>query len=69
MGGDSGGRRLHAFRSLAGNRALLRLLSGYALFILTEYAGLSATTMSVNVPSGALAMTASFGPSLGEFST
>ena len=38
MGGDSGGRRLHAFRSLAGNRALLRILSGYALFILTEYA-------------------------------
>ena len=37
MGGDSGGRRLHAFRSLAGNRALLRVLSGYALFILTEY--------------------------------
>src|SRR5579859_3107075 len=38
VGGDSGGRRLHAFRSLAGNRALLRILSGYALFILTEYA-------------------------------
>ena len=38
MGGDSGGHRLHAFRSLAGNRALLRILSGYALFILTEYA-------------------------------
>ncbi len=38
MGGDSGGRRLHAFRSLAGNRALVRVLSGYALFILTECA-------------------------------
>jgi MFS family permease len=37
VGGDSGGRRLRAFRSLAGNRALLRVLSGYALFILTEY--------------------------------
>jgi hypothetical protein len=38
VGGDSGGRRLHAFRSLAGNPALLRILSGYALFTLTEYA-------------------------------
>ena len=38
MGGDSGGRRLHAFRSLAGNRVLVRVLSGYGLFILTEYA-------------------------------
>ena len=38
MGGDSGGRRLHAFRSLAGNRALMRVLGGYALFILTECA-------------------------------
>jgi len=38
VGGDSGGRRLHAFRSLAGNRALLRVLGGYALFILTECA-------------------------------
>ena len=37
MGGDSGGR-LHAFRSLAGNRALVRVLAGYALFVLTEYA-------------------------------
>ena len=36
MGGDSGGR-LHAFRSLAGNRALVRVLGGYALFVLTEY--------------------------------
>ena len=35
---DSGGRRLHAFRSLAGNRALLRVLAAYLLFILTEYA-------------------------------
>ena len=38
MGGESGGRRLHAFRSLAGNRVLVRVLSGYGLFILTEYA-------------------------------
>lgn len=38
MGGDSGGRRLHAFRSLAGNRALLRVLCAYGLFILTECA-------------------------------
>ena len=37
MGGDSGGR-LHAFRSLAGNRALLRVLCAYGLFILTECA-------------------------------
>jgi len=38
VGGDSGGRRLHAFRSLAGNRALLRVLCAYGLFILTECA-------------------------------
>ncbi len=38
MGGDSGARSLRAFRSLAGNRALVRVLAGYALFILTEYA-------------------------------
>ena len=38
MGGDSGGRRLRAFGSLAGNRALLRVLAAYLLFILTEYA-------------------------------
>ncbi len=38
MGGDSGSRHLHAFRSLAGNRALVRVLGGYALFILTECA-------------------------------
>jgi MFS family permease len=37
VGSDSGGRRLHAFRSLAGNRALLRVLAAYVLFILTEY--------------------------------
>ena len=37
MGGDSGARRLRAFRSLAANTALLRVLGGYALFILTEY--------------------------------
>jgi MFS family permease len=37
VGGDSGVGRLHAFRSLAANRALLRVLMGYALFILTEY--------------------------------
>ena len=38
MGGGRGGRRRHAFRSLAGNRALVRVLGGYALFILTECA-------------------------------
>ena len=38
MGGDSGGRRLHAFRSLAGNRALLSVLAAYVMFILAEYA-------------------------------
>jgi MFS family permease len=37
MGGDSGGR-LHAFRSLAGTSALVRVLAGYALFVLGEYA-------------------------------
>ncbi|HET9972858.1 MAG TPA: hypothetical protein VFQ68_31810 [Streptosporangiaceae bacterium] len=38
MRDDSGGRGLRAFRSLAGNRALLRVLAAYLLFILTEYA-------------------------------
>jgi MFS family permease len=33
---DSGSRR-HAFRSLAGNGALVRVLTGYLLFVLTEY--------------------------------
>lgn len=37
VGGDSGARRLRAFRSLAANTALLRVLGGYTLFILTEY--------------------------------
>ena len=37
VAGDSGARRLRAFRSLAGNRALLRVLGAYTLFILTEY--------------------------------
>lgn len=37
VGSDSGARR-HAFRSLAGDRALLRVLGGYALFTLNEYA-------------------------------
>ena len=37
MGGDSGGR-LHAFRSLAGNGALVRILTAYAVFVLTECA-------------------------------
>ena len=36
MGSDSGSRR-HAFRSLAGNGALVRVLTGYLLFVLTEY--------------------------------
>jgi MFS family permease len=34
---DSGARRLRAFRSVTGNRALLRVVAGYALFTLTEY--------------------------------
>jgi hypothetical protein len=38
VGSDSGARYLHAFRSLTGNRALLRVLGGYALFTLNEYA-------------------------------
>jgi len=37
VGSDSGGGR-RAFRSLTGNRALLRVLGGYALFTLNEYA-------------------------------
>ena len=37
VAGDSDARRLRAFRSLAGNRALLRVLGAYTLFILTEY--------------------------------
>ncbi len=37
MGGEGGGR-LHAFRSLAGNVALVRILTAYALFVLTECA-------------------------------
>src|SRR5215472_15842231 len=35
---EPGGRRLHAFRSLAGNGALLRVLAAYVLYILVEYA-------------------------------
>jgi hypothetical protein len=34
---DSRGHRLQVFRSLAANRALLRVLQAYVLFILTEY--------------------------------
>ena len=37
MGGDAGGR-LHTFRSLAANGALLRILAAYAVFVLTECA-------------------------------
>ncbi len=37
MGGESSAGRLGAFSSLAANRALVRVLGGYALFILTEY--------------------------------
>ncbi|MGH3193222.1 MAG: MFS transporter [Streptosporangiaceae bacterium] len=37
MGNESRGHRLQAFRSLAANRALLRVLQAYVLFILTEY--------------------------------
>ncbi len=38
MGDGSSARRLHTFRSLAANRALLRVLGAYGLFILTECA-------------------------------
>ena len=38
MAGDSGERRLSAFRSLASSSALLRVLAAYVMFILTEYA-------------------------------
>jgi MFS family permease len=37
VGNDSRGHRLQAFRSLGANRALLRVLQAYVLFILTEY--------------------------------
>jgi MFS family permease len=37
VGGDSRARRLRIFRSLAGNRALVRVVVAYALFIVTEY--------------------------------
>ena len=37
MGSNSGARRLHAFRSLAANKTLLRVLVAYALFVLIEY--------------------------------
>jgi hypothetical protein len=37
VGGGSGARRLSAFRSLASNNALVRVLGAYALFILSEY--------------------------------
>src|SRR5262249_53941095 len=35
--GDSPSRRLRTFRSLAGNRPLVRVVVAYALFIVTEY--------------------------------
>jgi hypothetical protein len=38
VGDGSGARRLHAFGSLAANRALVRVLTGYVLFTLAEYA-------------------------------
>ena len=37
MGSNAGARRLHAFRSLADNKALMRALAAYALFVLAEY--------------------------------
>ena len=37
MGGVSGARGRGAFRSLAGNKALARVVGGYVLFTLTEY--------------------------------
>jgi hypothetical protein len=35
--GGSRARRLGAFRSLAGNRALVRVVGGYVLFALAQY--------------------------------
>jgi len=37
VGADSRARRLRTFRSLAGNRALVRVVVAYGLFIITEY--------------------------------
>src|SRR5262249_1619882 len=37
VGGVSGARGRGAFRSLAGNKALLRVVGGYVLFTLAEY--------------------------------
>jgi MFS family permease len=37
VGVDAGARRLSTFRSLAGNRALVRVVGGYALFIVSQY--------------------------------
>jgi Cyclic nucleotide-binding domain/Major Facilitator Superfamily len=37
VGGDSRARRLRIFRALAGNRALVRVVVAYTLFIITEY--------------------------------
>jgi hypothetical protein len=37
VGGDSDARRLGAFRSLVANRALVRIVGGYALFTVTQY--------------------------------
>jgi Na+/melibiose symporter-like transporter len=37
VGADYRARRLRVFRSLAGNRALVRVVLAYALFIVTEY--------------------------------
>jgi hypothetical protein len=37
VGGDSTSHGLRTFRSLAGNRALVRVVVAYALFVLTEY--------------------------------
>jgi Major Facilitator Superfamily/Cyclic nucleotide-binding domain len=37
VAGDSGARRLGVFRALTGNKALIRVVAAYALFILTEY--------------------------------
>jgi len=37
VGADSRARRLRTFRSLAGNRALVRVVVAYGLFITTEY--------------------------------
>jgi Cyclic nucleotide-binding domain/Major Facilitator Superfamily len=52
-GGAPVAGRLGVFRSLTGNRALVRVLAGYALFILTEYSVWAAMLVFAYVHGGA----------------